>query len=148
MNNLTKIRQFGWEPFPGFDRLFSDYANPASESETEGRNCLIPAIDIIEKEAHYLLKAELPGVKKGDLDITIKDGLLTINAERRLEEVEKEGQRVIRQERRFGKFVRSLRLGDDIDDQSVLAHFEDGVLNLELPKAEESKPRKIEVTIN
>ncbi len=87
-------------------------------------------------------------MKKGDLDITIKDGLLTINAERRLEEVEKEGQRVIRQERRFGKFVRSLRLGDDIDDQSVLAHFEDGVLNLELPKAEESKPRKIEVTIN
>lgn len=148
MNNTRQIRPVGWEPFPGFDRFFGDYANAGSESESEGRNCLVPAIDIIEKEAQYLLKAELPGVKKGDLDITIKDGLLTINAERQFEQVEKEGQRVIRQERRFGKFVRSLRLGDDIDDQNVSAHFEDGVLHLELPKAEETKPRKIEVTIN
>jgi HSP20 family protein len=72
---------------------------------------------------------------------------LTINAETRYENEHKEDGRIIRQERRYGKFVRSMRLGDEVDKEKVEAEYKDGVLSLRLPKAEAVKPKKIEVNV-
>jgi len=73
---------------------------------------------------------------------------LTINAESRYQHEDKEQGRVIHQERRYGKYVRSIRLGKDVDESNVKANYNDGVLELELPKLEEVKPKKIEITVN
>jgi len=108
----------------------------------------MPAIDVSENEGAYLVKAELPGVAREDLNVTINDGVLTINAERKEEKKDEKDGRVIRQERYYGKFVRSLRLGSDIDEGRIEAEYENGVLNLSLPKTAEVKPRKVDVKIS
>ncbi|MGE4660247.1 MAG: Hsp20 family protein, partial [Arenicellales bacterium] len=95
-----------------------------------------------------LVKAELPGVAREDLNVTINDGVLTINAEREEEKKDEKDGRVIRQERYYGKFIRSLRLGSDIDEGRIEAQYENGVLNLSLPKTAEVKPRKVDVKIS
>ena len=85
-----------------------------------------------------------PTFKSG---VSIKDGVLAINAERKKEKKDDKDGRVIREERYYGKFVRSLRLGSDVDESGIEAHYEDGVLNLSLPKTAEVKPRKVDVKI-
>ncbi len=110
-------------------------------------NARAPAIDVSENESVYKVKAEIPGVPRENLDVTINDGVLTINAQRKEEKKDEKNGRVIRQERFYGKFVRSLRLGTDIDEAKVEAHYEDGVLNLTLPKTAEVKPRKVDIKI-
>ena len=100
-----------------------------------------------EKEGVYLVTAELPGVARENLDVTINDGVLTINAERKEEKKDERDDRVIRQERYYGKFVRSLRLGSDIDEGRIEAQYEDGVLKLSLPKTAEVKPRKVDIKV-
>jgi len=115
--------------------------------ETTSRD-LIPAIDVNEDENQYTVRAELPGVKKDDIDVTVENGVLTIKAETRSETEEKKGERIIRQERRYGKYLRSLRLGNDIDEQKVKANYTDGVLELKLPKAEAVKPKRISVGVD
>ena len=107
----------------------------------------MPAIDVSEKEGFYLVKAELPGVARENLDVTINDGVLTINAESKEEKKDERDDRVIRQERYYGKFVRSLRLGSDIDEGRIEAQYEDGVLKLSLPKTAEVKPRKVDIKV-
>ena len=94
------------------------------------------------------MRAELPGIKKEDLDVSINEGILTINAESRFEHEDKEKGRVIRQERRYGKYVRSMRLGGEVDEDNVAADYSDGVLTLTLPKADKVKPKKIAVNVN
>ncbi len=84
-------------------------------------------------------------MKKEDINVTLQDGVLTINAESKVESEEKKEGRVIRQERRFGRYVRSMRLGGAVDESKVQANYKDGVLELVLPKAEEIKPRQISV---
>jgi len=91
--------------------------------------------------------ADLPGVNKDDINVTVENGVLTITAETTSEKEEKEGERVIRQERRYGKYVRSLRLGSEVDAGNVKANYKDGVLELVLPKAEAAKPKKISVDV-
>lgn len=106
-----------------------------------------PAVDVSETENEYHVRADLPGVKKDDLDISIQDGMLTINAETREEKKEEKEGRVIRQERRYGKFVRSMRLGDAVNVGNIKASYKDGVLDLVLPKTEKVKPKKISVNV-
>jgi len=109
---------------------------------------LVPVIDMLEKEHSYTVRAEMPGVKKDDLDVSVHDGLLTINAESHHQHEDKEEGRVIHQERRYGKYVRTIRLGKDVDGSNVKAKYSDGILELELPKLEEVKPKKIEISVN
>ena len=106
-----------------------------------------PAADISETDTEYLVKAELPGVKKEDIDVSVENGVLTITAESKSETEEKEGERIIRQERRYGRYLRSLRLGKAVDEKQVKASYKDGVLELILPKAEDVKPKKISVNV-
>ena len=95
-----------------------------------------------------MVKAEVPGVSREDLDVTISDGVLTISAEPHKEKKDEEKSgRLIRQERYNGKFVRWFRLGVDIDETKVEAHYEHGVLNLVLPKTAQVKPRKVDIKI-
>ena len=142
MNELVNVneRRPFWAPFSDFDDLFEGFFSPRRVSRNvEG--ALVPAIDVTEDDNEYKIKAEIPGVKKEDLHVSVQDGVLTINAEK------KEG-RVIRQERRYGKFVRSMRLGKDVDSSNVKAEYKDGILELTLPKVEEVKPKKISIDIS
>lgn len=106
-----------------------------------------PAVDIIETESEYLIKAELPDVKKEDVKITLQEGVLTIQGERRQEREEK-GKKFHRIEQTYGTFIRSFTLPDSVDDAKASAEFKDGVLNLHLPESEKVKPRTIEVKVS
>jgi HSP20 family protein len=145
MNTLIQPGRNGWNQVnDDFDNLFEGFFRPLRR--TEAPQGLVPALDVVERENEYVVRAEMPGVKKDDIDITLADGVLTISGETKDEREEKEGDRVLRQERRFGKYTRSLRLGTDIDEKNVKANYRDGVLELTLAKAEEVKPKKIMVS--
>jgi len=142
-------REVGWGLFNNnLDDVFEGFFRPYAANPGDVSGSLVPAIDLHEDGKSYTVRAEIPGVKKEDIDVTVHDGVLTINAESRYEHEEKEEGRVIRQERRYGKYVRTIRLGKDVDDSSVKANYKDGVLELELPKVEEVKPKKIAIEVN
>lgn len=150
MNELTNVneRRPLWGAFTDFDDLFEGLFSPRRVSRSIEGNALVPVIDVAETDNEYLIKAEIPGVKKEDLNVSVQDGVLTINAESKYEDEEKKEGRLIRQERRYGKFVRSMRLGKDVDSSNVKADYNDGVLELKLPKIEEVKPKKIAIDIS
>jgi HSP20 family protein len=105
---------------------------------------LAPQLDVSEDEDAYLVSVSLPGVKPDDVEITVDRGTLTIRGELRREEEIKDEQYLYR-ERSFGKFTRSLTLPDPVQADSADANFENGILRLRLPKAEELKPRRIRI---
>ncbi len=151
MNNLTRVprRTVGWGLFnDDFDNVFEGFLRPAGTLGAESGKGLAPAMDVVENDNAYVVKADLPGVRKDDIDITIQENLLTISAETKSETEEKQGDRVIRQERHFGSYVRSMRLGSQVDESKVTAKYADGTLELTLPKAEEVKPKKISVGVS
>jgi HSP20 family protein len=103
-----------------------------------------PALDISERKDAYLVTVELPGLKPEDLDITMEDGLLTIQGERQFTQESSE-QQFHRVERRHGAFRRSITLPAHVTAEGIQASFEDGVLQILVPKAEEAKPKRIQV---
>lgn len=107
-----------------------------------------PRVDVHERDKNYEISAELPGVDKKDLHVTYDDGVLTIEAETREERKEEKEGKVIRQERRYGKFMRSFNLGHGIKESDIKANFSNGILTLTVPKSmEENAPRR-EITVN
>ncbi len=106
----------------------------------------VPAMDVTERDDEYVIRMDMPGVSREDIDITLAEGVLTVSGEVRRQHEEKAGDRIIREERSYGKLTRSLRLGSHIDEAKVSANYKDGVLELTLPKAEEMKPKKITVS--
>jgi HSP20 family protein len=125
------------------------FARPAlrpSGKETLTVADWIPTVDISENDQGYLIKAELPEVKKDDVKVTVEDGVLTIQGERRQEKEEK-GKKYHRVERSYGSFVRSFSLPESVDEGAVKAEYKDGVLNLHLPKTEKVKPKAIDVRV-
>ncbi|MEZ5572418.1 MAG: Hsp20/alpha crystallin family protein [Halioglobus sp.] len=127
------------------DRFFNDSWPQLSESQTG--TFLAPRVDIKDVGEHYEITAELPGVDKKDIHVHVKDGILTLEAESTSEDQEKVKGKVIRQERRYGKFMRSFNLGADVQESDIKAAFKDGVLTLEAPKMAEKVPerRRIEI---
>ena len=103
-----------------------------------------PALDISERKDAYLVTVELPGIKPEDLDITLEDGLLTVQGERQFTSESSE-QQFHRVERRYGAFRRSITLPAHVMAEGIQASFEDGVLQILVPKAEEAKPKRIQV---
>lgn len=130
-----------------FGNLFEGFFQPLRWVEEEASEGVTPRMDVIERDNEFVVKTEMPGVKKDDIEISLENGVLTISAETKSESETKEGDRVIRQERRYGKYLRSLRLGKEIDEKKVKANYKDGILELTLPKAEEVKPKKITVGV-
>lgn len=106
-----------------------------------------PLVDIIEDDKGYLIKAELPEVKREDVKVTVERGVLTVSGERRSEKEEKD-KRFHRIERSYGSFVRSFTVPDDADDGNVSAEFKDGVLRVHLAKHAKALPKSVEVKIN
>lgn len=135
-------------PTDRFGSLFENFFQPSDWYEENVCEDLIPAMDVKERDNEYVIHAELPGVKKEDIDVTIENGVLTISGESRSESEEKEGERIVRSERRYGKYVRTMRVGSQIDEPNIKAKYKDGILELTLPKAEEIKPKKISVDLD
>ena len=106
----------------------------------------VPSVDISETEGEYAIQAELPGVKKDAVKVTVENGVLTIQGERRQEQAES-GRKHHRIERSYGLFVRSFTLPDTVDEGKVRAEYADGMLHLHLPKSEKAKPKQIDVKI-
>lgn len=104
----------------------------------------VPVVDIKEEKDRFVLHADLPGVKREDIDITMEDGVLSIRGERRLEEVQAEDE-YKRIERAYGSFYRRFSLPDTADADNVSARCNDGVLEVVIPKRESVQPRRIEI---
>lgn len=130
MNNLTR--------YENLDDLFNGFFLKPVGFPKNAPNLSIKT-DISEKEDAYLVKAELPGVKKEDIKVKIEGDTLSISAEVKQESKQKEGERVLHSERYYGSISRSFRLGSEIDQSASTAKYEDGILNLELKKLS-SKP--------
>lgn len=105
-----------------------------------------PLVDITEDEKEYLIKAELPEIKKEEVKVTVQEDVLTISGERKYEKEEK-GKKYHRVERAYGSFMRSFTLPEDADGAKVAAEFKDGVLKIHLPKSEKAKPKSIDVKV-
>ena len=105
-----------------------------------------PRVDIAETETEFVIKAEIPEVKKEDVKISVEDGALKISGERKQEKEEKD-KKFHRVERFYGSFMRSFILPDNIDESKIEATFKDGVLNVALPKTEKAKPKALEVKV-
>jgi HSP20 family protein len=136
-----------WNPFremaamqSALDRLFDDSFRSTWPATADN----VLAFDVLETNDNYVATVTLPGLTADDINIRFEDGTLTVSAEIPQPTVE-EGARVLMQERGFGQFSRSIRLPDSIDADHVEATYEDGVLTLTLPKAEEAKPRLIPI---
>ena len=131
----------------GFNRLFDDAcsARPAAEDNEEVAAAnWVPAADVRQTDDAVFVDLEIPGVAKDDIDVSLEDGVLKVSGQRNFQrDVEKETyQRV---ERLYGQFSRSFRMPRHVDSAKVKASFKDGVLSLELPKAEEARPRQIAI---
>jgi HSP20 family protein len=105
-----------------------------------------PLVDITEDEKEYLIKAELPEMKKEDVRLTVENDVLAISGERTFEKEEK-GKKYHRIERAYGSFVRSFTLPEDADGSKVSADFKDGMLQVHLPKSQKAKPKAIEIKV-
>ena len=108
------------------------------------KNTWVPPVDVQETENAFIFTAELPGMRKEDVSITLEENLLTLSGERNLKEKE-EGENFHRIERTYGSFSRSFSLPSQVDSSKVEASFKDGLLTVEIAKAEQAKPRKIEI---
>jgi HSP20 family protein len=105
-----------------------------------------PVVDIMEDEKEYLIKAELPDMKKEDVRLTVENEVLAISGERTFEKEEK-GKKYHRTERAYGRFVRSFSLPEDADGSRVSADYKDGMLHVHLPKSQKAKSKAIEVKV-
>lgn len=106
-----------------------------------------PAIDVYESDDDFLVKADLPGMEKGDIDISIHDGTLIIKGEKKLEKEYKD-KSYVRAERYHGSFSRSIDLPSDVEPDKIKASYKNGVLELLIPKKEEAKPKQIKVEVS
>jgi HSP20 family protein len=140
-----------WEPFrelsslqSEMNRLFNAAFETAPTGGNGGARRWTPAMDLLETDEHFVLRADLPGLTESDVNIELEDNVLTVSGERKAEH-ESKGEGFYRVERSFGSFSRSLTLPQGIDPEAVTAGFENGVLEVRVPKPEQRKPRKIAI---
>lgn len=136
MSNLTRH-----DPLDDFFRGF--FVRPVELGNAPEAPTL--KLDVKEKNGEYLVHAELPGIRKEDIHVHIDGNTVSISAERKQEKEVKEGERVLRSERYFGKVARSFQLGQDIDDSKAVAKFVDGVLELTLPKKAAASAKRLNI---
>ena len=145
-----------WEPVrelssiqSEMNRLFNTFFDTSTSAVGNGNGGArrwIPAMDLVETDEHFVLRADLPGLAEDDVTIELQDGTLTVSGERRAEhETSKEGY--YRLERASGSFSRSLTLPDGVDPDAVAATFDRGVLEVRIPKPEQRKPRRVQIAV-
>ena len=147
MMNLVKWSP--WREMPTlqnrFNRLFDDsFFRVGQMDDDAGMGLWNPAVDLYEKDDHFMIKAELPGVDKKDIKIDLQDRSLTLSGERTYDNEVKE-ENYYRRERSYGKFQRAFTLPADVDSDKIKAEFKDGVLQIEVPKPEEKKAKQVTV---
>lgn len=147
------MNPLGWNPARELEEM-SNRLNrfvaraPRAQNENEAMTVpdWTPLVDISETTAEYVIKAEIPEVKKEDVKVMLEHGVLTVQGMRR-QEAEEKGRKYHRVERSYGSFVRRFSLPDLVDDTKVQAVFKEGILMLHLPKSEKAKPKAIEVRV-
>ena len=143
-----------WEPVRELDsiqsemnRLFNTFFDtPTTAGNAAPVRRWMPAMDLVEHEDHFLLSADLPGMKQEDVKLEVSDGVLTVAGERKTTHEERKGG-YIRIERAAGTFQRSLTLPDGVDPEQVAASFSDGVLEVRIPKPVERKPHRVQIAV-
>jgi HSP20 family protein len=146
---MTIVR---WEPLrelgslqTEMNRLFNTVFDAPAPGNGATMRRWMPAMDLIESDDHFVLRADLPGMDENDVKIELEDGALTIAGERK-DEHESKAEGYYRVERAFGSFSRSLTLPKGVDPEGVSAGFDRGVLEVRIPKPEQRKPRRIEIS--
>lgn len=150
MGNLTRFDPFNelkraplltrLDPFLDMDFMMRPFSRDAMEIEPQIK------MDVKEADGKYLVKAEIPGVNKDDIHVTVDGNRVSISAEIKKEKEEKEGERVIRSERSYGMASRSFSLADEVDPSQVQAKYKDGLLELTLPKKPGSSRKEISIS--
>jgi len=146
------MRVIKWEPFRDvddvFDRFFAETMRRWPRQANENRAALdwAPAADVSETEAEYLIKADLPEVRKEDVSITVQDGVLTLAGERKQEKRE-DSEKLHRVERVYGSFARRFALPENADEQGIRAESRDGVILIHIPKAKVVQPQPRQITV-
>jgi len=144
-----------WDPFREFvtiqdrmNRLFRDSFGPEGTNEAEALRAttFAPPVDVYEDEHNVTLKIEVPGIDEKDIDVRIENNTLTVHGERKFEKEEKE-ENYRRVERQYGSFTRTFTLPSTVDQESVQADYERGVLKVKLAKKAEAKPKQIKVNV-
>ena len=140
-----------WNPWREIEDMFDRYTRGAGWPRDGGQEVTkagdwSPRVDITETDKAFVIKAEIPGVRKEDVKVTVENGVLSICGERKQEKEEK-GEKFHRVERHYGSFCRSFTLPANADEGTIKAAFKDGMLTLEIPKTEEEKPTAIEVNV-
>lgn len=166
MNTLTKLNPFRshsevealgplvrWNPFHGtermlreMERLFDNGVGRFPGEEAMAIAAWTPSVDIIEDEKEFVIKAELPEVKKEDVKVTVDDGALTIRGERKSEHEEK-GKKFHRTERSYGSFERTFTLPESTDAGKISSDYKDGLLTVRLPKNANGKSKAVEIKV-
>jgi HSP20 family protein len=151
-----------WEPVRelsslqnDMNRLFNTFFDTPTGANGGAPRRWVPAMDLVETDDHFVLKADLPGLSEEDIQIDVEDDVLTVSGERRLghtpptgggsDEDKREGY--VRVERSYGAFRRSLTLPEGVEPEAVSASFERGVLEVRIPKPEERKPRRVAIQV-
>jgi HSP20 family protein len=127
------------------NRLFNTFFD-APTTGNGGARRWIPAMDLVETEDHFVLKADLPGLSDEDVHIDVEGDVLTVSGERKSEHEDKR-EGYVRVERAFGAFRRSLTLPEGVDAEAVTARFDSGVLEVRIPKPEQRKPRRVAIQV-
>jgi HSP20 family protein len=142
-----------WEPFREFvslqdrmNRLFRDSYGPEGQNEALTTSSFAPPVDVYEDEHNVTLKIEVPGIDEKDIDVRIENNTLTVHGERKFEKEEKE-ENYRRVERQYGSFTRTFTLPNTVEQESVQADYDKGVLKITLAKKAEAKPKQIKVTV-
>ena len=129
------------------NRLFGDFFGMPRRADEHERLHWTPRVNIEEGEDRFEITAELPGLKKEDVRIEVKDRVLTFTGEKKAESENKD-RNVYLFERTYGRFCRTFTLPDNVNADKILAEFKDGLLKIDIPKTEEAKPKEIEVKVN
>ena len=128
------------------DRWVGNFAGAAADNNDKADRNWVPAVDIFERGEETVVRAELPDVRKEDFDLKVENNVLTLHGEKRRDETVEEGK-YHRSERHYGSFTRSFKLPSTVDTSRIQARYENGVLEILVPKAEEAKPKQIEVKV-
>jgi HSP20 family protein len=144
-----------WEPVAELNtiqnemnRLFNTFFDPSAPTGRGNGTTRrwLPPMDLVETADHYVLRADLPGLSDGDVNVQLEDSVLTISGERKAEHKDQQ-EGYYRLERAFGAFSRSLTLPDGVDPDGVQAHFDRGVLEIRVPKPEQKKPKTVQIAL-
>ena len=140
-----------WDPFRDLmtiqselNRLFGRTYGGDSQGSPSAAGSWVPALDVYETKEQFVVTMDLPGIDPESVDVTVEDSTLTVSGSRELN-IETEEENYLRVERRYGQFSRSLSLPPSADATGIDAHFDKGVLTIQVPKAEEAKPKKITI---